>query len=369
MSPSATNEINDQKIVSDISLPDEIPESAQTAAARVPGDQLFSLKNQTVLITGAGRGLGIELALGVVENGGHVAALDILETPSEEEWTHLQKTAKQRGVTASYRKADITDEEDFKAAVAEISSRGRELGAPLQGAFACAGIQQKIPTLEYPVADFERMLRVNTVGMFLVPVFSSHQSVRRYSYIIHSRFLHHSQGSGKRHGGEQDPRKHRPHCIHVRQHSQQGKSSNQPNQHPQSQNPTCILTHPTGPNLQRLQHKQSRRAPAMQIHGARDRPARNPNQHPVSWREPSPALLHFLQHRLTEHQKYIRTAMTDALLAAEPEVEKTWMAGALLGRLGAPEDFKAPAVFLLSRGSSFMTGTDLRVDGGHTAAV
>ena len=172
MSPSAMNEINDQKIVSDISLPDEIPESAQTAAARVPGDQLFSLKNQTVLITGAGRGLGIELALGVVENGGHVAALDILGTPSEEEWTHLQKTAKQRGVTVSYRKADITDEEDFKAAVAEISSRGRELGAPLQGAIACAGIQQKIPTLEYPVADFERMLRVNTVGMFLVE--SSH---------------------------------------------------------------------------------------------------------------------------------------------------------------------------------------------------
>ena len=166
MSPSATNDINDQKIVSDISLPDEIPESAQTAA-RVPGDQLFSLKNQTILITGAGRGLGIELALGVVENGGHVAALDILDTPSEE-WAHLQKTAKQKNVTVTYRKADITDEEDFKAAVKEISSRGRELGAPLHGAIACAGIQQKIPTLEYPVADFERMLRVNTVGMFFV---------------------------------------------------------------------------------------------------------------------------------------------------------------------------------------------------------
>lgn len=162
MSPSATNDINDQKIVSDISLPDEIPESAQTAA-RVPGDQLFSLKDQTILITGAGRGLGIELALGVVENGGHVAALDILDTPSEE-WAHLQKTAKQKNVTVAYRKADITDEEDFKAAVDEISSRGRELGAPLHGAIACAGIQQKIPTLEYPVADFERMLRVNTVG-------------------------------------------------------------------------------------------------------------------------------------------------------------------------------------------------------------
>jgi NAD(P)-dependent dehydrogenase (short-subunit alcohol dehydrogenase family) len=79
--------------------------------------------------------------------------------------------------------------------------------------------------------------------------------------------------------------------------------------------------------------------------------------------------LDILQSQIDKDLQYIRTAMTDALLAAEPEVEKTWMAGALLGRLGAPEDFKAPAVFLLSRGSSFMTGTDLRVDGGHTAAV
>lgn len=163
MSPSATNDVIDHKIVSDISLPDDVPESNQTAA-KVPGDQLFSLKDQTILITGAGRGLGIELALGVVENGGHVAALDILDTPSDE-WAHLQKTAKQRNVTVTYRKADITDEEDFKSAVAEISARGRSLNAPLQGAIACAGIQQKIPTLDYPVADFERMLKVNTIGM------------------------------------------------------------------------------------------------------------------------------------------------------------------------------------------------------------
>jgi NAD(P)-dependent dehydrogenase (short-subunit alcohol dehydrogenase family) len=144
---------------------------------------------------------------------------------------------------------------------------------------------------------------------------------------------------------------------------------------PQTNGPTTpistrpILTHSTGPNLQRVQHKQSRRPPTMPLHGARNRPARNPNQHLVPRRKSSTTFTPLSESRLTKHDKYIRTAMTDALLAAEPEVEKTWMAGALLGRLGAPEDFKAPAVFLLSRGSSFMTGTDLRVDGGHTAAV
>lgn len=187
MSPSATNDINDQQVVSDISLPAEIPESKQTAAG-VPGDQLFSLKNQTILITGAGRGLGIELALGVVENGGHVAALDILDAPCEE-WSNLQKVAKQKNVTVTYRKSDITDEEDFKSAVAEISARGRELNAPLQGAIACAGIQQKIPTLEYPVADFERMLKVNTLGK------SSHHLLHECQTDNISRLFHHCQGS------------------------------------------------------------------------------------------------------------------------------------------------------------------------------
>ncbi len=61
--------------------------------------------------------------------------------------------------------------------------------------------------------------------------------------------------------------------------------------------------------------------------------------------------------------------MTDQLLAEKPALKDLWMAGALLGRMGAPEDFKAPAVFLLSEGASFVHGSDLRVDGGHTASA
>ena len=91
--------------------------------------------------------------------------------------------------------------------------------------------------------------------------------------------------------------------------------------------------------------------------------------------------------------QYIRTAMTDGLLAEKPELKETWMRGAMLNRLGVvrlllkdplrlggdtdalpfsplqPEDFVGPAVFLLSDASSFMTGADLRVDGGHCASA
>ncbi|TLD05661.1 short chain dehydrogenase [Venturia nashicola] len=266
-----------------------------------PEISFFSLKNQTILITGAGRGLGIELALGVVENGGHVAALDILDTPSNE-WAQLQKIAKQRNVTVSYRKADITDEEDFKSAVAEISSRGRAINAPLQGAIACAGIQQKIPTLDYPVADFERMMRVNTVGSFITA-----------KAVANDMVANKVQGS----------------IVLIA--SMSGSIANR--------GLTCSAYNTSKAAVHQLCRSM---AQEIGVHGIR-----------INTLSPG----------------YIRTAMTDALLAAEPEVEKTWMAGALLGRLGAPEDFKAPAVFLLSRGSSFMTGADLRVDGGHTAAV
>ncbi|BEJ11941.1 hypothetical protein CspHIS471_0204010 [Cutaneotrichosporon sp. HIS471] len=64
---------------------------------------------------------------------------------------------------------------------------------------------------------------------------------------------------------------------------------------------------------------------------------------------------------------YIRTALTDVLLKQKPEYEKTWLDGSLLGRLSTVDEFRGPAIFLLSDASSFMTGADLVVDGGHTA--
>ena len=75
-------------VISDIALPSHIPESYQTHSA-APINKLLSFANRPIAITGGGRGLGITLALAVVEAGGHAACIDILPSPSPLEWASL----------------------------------------------------------------------------------------------------------------------------------------------------------------------------------------------------------------------------------------------------------------------------------------
>ncbi|KAH9863195.1 hypothetical protein IAQ61_009472 [Plenodomus lingam] len=64
---------------------------------------------------------------------------------------------------------------------------------------------------------------------------------------------------------------------------------------------------------------------------------------------------------------YIVTAMVEELFVKYPERKKQWPTENMLGRLSAPKEYRGAAVFLISDASSFMTGSDMRIDGGHTA--
>lgn len=154
-------------ILSDVELPPNgVPESRETPAAVSPTFKLFSLEGKTIAITGGGRGLGITLALAVVEAGGSVACLDILPSPATNEWAHLTKVAKASRRDVSYHRCDVTDEEAVKTVIEVIAQQAESQKVPLWGAIACAGIQQQVPALEYPAADFDRILRVNVTGVF-----------------------------------------------------------------------------------------------------------------------------------------------------------------------------------------------------------
>jgi NAD(P)-dependent dehydrogenase (short-subunit alcohol dehydrogenase family) len=128
--------------------------------------QLWSLAGKTVAITGGARGIGVTLAMAVVESGGNVACLDILSTPAPVEWAQLQELASAHKAVASYHHCDVTDEKAVEAVMELIAADADAQGAPFWGTIACAGIQQMIPALEYPTSDFERILRVNVTGVF-----------------------------------------------------------------------------------------------------------------------------------------------------------------------------------------------------------
>ena len=64
---------------------------------------------------------------------------------------------------------------------------------------------------------------------------------------------------------------------------------------------------------------------------------------------------------------YIVTDMVEQLFIEYPERRTEWPKHQMLGRLSKPREFRGAAVFLISDASSFMTGADVRMDGGHAA--
>lgn len=54
------------------------------------------------------------------------------------------------------------------------------------------------------------------------------------------------------------------------------------------------------------------------------------------------------------------------ILEEKPELHKHWVSLIPQGKMGRPEDLMGPVAFLLSDASGYITGADLRVDGGYT---
>ncbi|EFY86042.1 short chain dehydrogenase [Metarhizium acridum CQMa 102] len=64
---------------------------------------------------------------------------------------------------------------------------------------------------------------------------------------------------------------------------------------------------------------------------------------------------------------YITAEVVQSLLDEFPERRESWSRDNMLNRLSLSGEYRGAAVFLISDASSFMTGSDLRIDGGHVA--
>ena len=64
---------------------------------------------------------------------------------------------------------------------------------------------------------------------------------------------------------------------------------------------------------------------------------------------------------------HVITPMVQANFKEDPGLLGKWEEESMLGRIAMPDEFKGPALYLCSPASSYMTGSAMLVDGGHTA--
>ncbi|GAA2181486.1 SDR family oxidoreductase [Brooklawnia cerclae] len=118
---------------------------------------------QTAVITGAGstRGIGRTLATRLARAGWNLALLDLDEGVVAELAASL---AADHGIQALGVGVDISDEQSVDSAVSRV-----EAGLPAVTALVnIAGVSSPVPFLDLDLATWERVLRINATGTFLM---------------------------------------------------------------------------------------------------------------------------------------------------------------------------------------------------------
>lgn len=121
---------------------------------------LFSLGGQVVVVTGAGSGLGREMALATAEAGATVVCGDANEEGARETAERITEA----GGTADAVRVDVTDEAQVEALIRVAVDRHRRLDVVFCNA-GISGYYRRID--EVDVAEWQRVLGVNLTGVML----------------------------------------------------------------------------------------------------------------------------------------------------------------------------------------------------------
>jgi len=265
------------------------------------------LVGRVALVTGGHRGIGLEIALALVEAGATVYCLDLPKSP-DEIWFKVQSYAAQlpslgtspQGKSLNgrleYISADVTNQTMMWAKAEDIvKSEGR-----LDICVANAGILRTAECLDYPADGFQELMDVNVNGV-----------------------LYTAQAAGR-----QMERLGLPGSI-IMIGSMSGSITNQG-------------MHWTAYNTSKAAVIQMARSMACEL---------GPKKIRVNTISPG----------------YIYTDMTNSFLDLNPHLTAQWCSQNPLGRLGMPHELRGVALWLASDGSTFCTGSDIIVDGGHRA--
>src|SRR5690606_19933259 len=118
-------------------------------------------ENKHILVTGAARGIGFEIAKQFILEGGQVTIFDY---HTENLSTSVRKLSTLTpGAIVRGSVVDVSDHHAVESAVAEAEST-----APIDVLINNAGIASETPFLEIEAEEWRRIIDVNLTGMFYV---------------------------------------------------------------------------------------------------------------------------------------------------------------------------------------------------------
>jgi len=140
--------------------------------------ELFSLAGKTALVTGGSRGLGLQMALALGEQGARV----VISSRKQAELDQAVAFLTQRGIEASAVAADLSSEADADALVTAALAQLGHIDILINNAGASWGA----PAEDHPVAAWDKVMNLNIRGIFLVSQLVGKRSMipRQYGRII-----------------------------------------------------------------------------------------------------------------------------------------------------------------------------------------
>jgi meso-butanediol dehydrogenase/(S,S)-butanediol dehydrogenase/diacetyl reductase len=255
-----------------------------------------ALEGRVVIVTGSGRGIGAGIASDLASKGAKVVIADLNGEAAEKVAAQL----KSEGGNAHPISVDVSDRSSVKAMIAEaVETYGR-----LDVMFNNAGISQTCPFLDVTEDDFNRIMKINGLGVLIGTQEAARQMI--------------AQGSG-------------------------GKIIN-----------TASIAGKQGYPL--FVHYCASKFAVVAITQAA---ARALAEHKITVNCFGPGVV------ATElWQQLDREFMKHGLTSKPEQAINEFSQSILLGRVSVPKDIVGVTSFLASSGSDYMTGQSVMVDGG-----
>ncbi|HVL75342.1 MAG TPA: SDR family oxidoreductase [Noviherbaspirillum sp.] len=140
--------------------------------------QLFDLAGRTALVTGGSRGLGLQIAEALGEQGAKLVLTSRKQADLDEAVAHL----KERGIEASAIAADVSRDENIAPLVEEAIKRLGHIDILINNAGATWGA----PAEDHPVEAWDKVMNLNVRSIFLLSQAVAKASMipRKYGRIV-----------------------------------------------------------------------------------------------------------------------------------------------------------------------------------------